>query len=585
MHTPAPELIGSGGWVGTDRPLSMRALLGKVVLLHFWASSCAKGQRMLDELHHLEQRFPDEVVAVSVHSPKFPYTGRHDAVVRAMGRVGIDHPVLDDPDLVTWQQYGVGGWPTVVVVDPRGSVVGAVTGSDGGPLLHQVVVEQVELHRRTTRVQRHRLAFVPPPVGPPRPPGELCFPSKVATDRHGRIAIADTGNDRVVVAALLGGHRARITHIVTGLRRPHGVRLYRSDLLVCDTGNDRVVHLDLSRRPDPTEDVPPDPGGIIRLAVRADEVIADELASPWDVIADADRSFVVAEAAGQRLWRIPADGSAPGVIAGDGYEGLVDGPAARAELAQPSGLSWLPNGIAFVDAESSALRLLQPRGRVGTLVGIGLFDWGDRDGRGHAARMQHPEGVAAALDGRSLYVADTYNHRLRWWVDGRLETLPVDGLLEPSGLDVLPDGRLLVADRGHHRICLVDPRDATLTPLQLTRSEMMPVETSDWGPRLVAVAGDELTVPFTVDLGRFALDLSRAAPVRVTVHAEPAGLLEPASSSWLHTSTEGALGLRAGPAAGSGVLTITVEAHMGAEGVTGRRRATTRRRLTVQERP
>jgi len=81
--------------------------------------------------------------------------------------------------------------------------------------------------------------------------------------------------------------------------------------------------------------------------------------------------------------------------------------------------------------------------------------------------MQHPEGVACAPDGSSIYVADTFNSTLRLWsgVDGELRTLPVGGLCEPSGLDVLADGRLLVADTGNHRIVIVDLADDTVTPL------------------------------------------------------------------------------------------------------------------------
>ena len=118
-----------------------------------------------------------------------------------------------------------------------------------------------------------------------------------------------------------------------------------------------------------------------------------DLASPWDVVADADRSYVVAEAGRQRLWRIPTDGSSPAVIAGDRYEGLADGPADEAELAQPSGLARLPNGHRL--RRRRVVRRCgcsTGRGRIGTLVGEGLFDWGLRDGRGTTARMQHPQG-------------------------------------------------------------------------------------------------------------------------------------------------------------------------------------------------
>lgn len=586
MIVRAPELIGHAGWIGVDGELSLGALRGRVVVLGFWTFSCAKCLRVLDDLRQIQERFPAEVTVVGVHSPKFPYAGQHEAVVGAVARHRFPFPILDDPDLVTWQQYGVRGWPTVVVIDPRSNVVGALSGEGKGALLHQVVQDQVQQHRRTTNLQLQPVALRPPRRAGTAP-GGLAYPAKVATDRRGRLAIADTGNDRVLVAELLddarpGEARARITHVVAGVEQPQGVRLYGSDLLICDTGGDRVVAVDLAGRPGPDEPVQADPAGILRLRVLPSEVIAVDLASPWDVVADADRSYVVTEAARQRLWRIPDDGSSPAVIAGDQYEGLVDGPADEAELAQPSGLARLPNGIAFVDAESSALRLLDGRGRIGTLVGEGLFDWGLRDGRAGTARMQHPQGIAASLDGTSLFVADTFNHRIRWWRDRRLLTLPIGGLAEPGGLDVLPDGRLVIADSGHHRIVLADPSTGEVLPLVfehvvLPGTDLGPV----WGSPLTGTTGEPLPVPFLVDIGRFELDGDAGAPVRVDVSSEPPWLLDHGPTAWTHIRPDGTVQLQGG-SHGSGTLTVTVLAQVGGEGVRTTRRSITQHPLTVR---
>ena len=107
MAVHAPELIGRGGWIGTSGPLSLAALRGKVVLLHFWSPSCAGSEQVHDDLRRLTDRHHGAVVAVSVHSPKFPHTGDHATLVRSVDRLRIDHPVLDDPELIVWQQYGI----------------------------------------------------------------------------------------------------------------------------------------------------------------------------------------------------------------------------------------------------------------------------------------------------------------------------------------------------------------------------------------------------------------------------------------------------------------------------------------------
>ena len=55
----APELAGSGGWIGVDAELSLASLRGKVVLLHFWTFSCLNCLRVLRELRRVERRFPE----------------------------------------------------------------------------------------------------------------------------------------------------------------------------------------------------------------------------------------------------------------------------------------------------------------------------------------------------------------------------------------------------------------------------------------------------------------------------------------------------------------------------------------------
>ena len=117
-RTRAPDLRGLGGWINTEVPLTLAALRGKVVVLDFWTFCCINCLRVLEELRPIETRFPDELVVIGVHSPKFPHEHDHTALERAVARHRITHPVLDDTELATWEQYGIKGWPTLVVIDP-----------------------------------------------------------------------------------------------------------------------------------------------------------------------------------------------------------------------------------------------------------------------------------------------------------------------------------------------------------------------------------------------------------------------------------------------------------------------------------
>jgi hypothetical protein len=299
---------------------------------------------------------------------------------------------------------------------------------------------------------------------------------------------------------------------------------------------------------------------ICRVIRSTGEVVADGIASPWDLVADADGSWVVAEAGRHKLVRVRPGERSPRPVAGTGAEELADGPGAKAMLAQPSGVIRVEGGIAFVDAESSALRLATDDGHVVTLVGHGLFEWGASDGPPSVARMQHPLGVAAGPDGR-IYVADTLNSRLRVWEDGTLRTVPAVGLDEPGGLDVLPDGRLVVADTNNHRVVLVDPDTGALEALVLDESWLLAAD----GPPVQAAPGEVVKLPFDVDVGDEPLDTAEGEPVRVRVEARPANLLRGGPARWDLSSPEGEVELEVGTA-GAGLLLVEVAVRTCSEG-------------------
>src|SRR5262249_57390257 len=67
----APELKGDRGWLNTDKPLSLAALKGKVVLLDFWTYGCINCMHIIPDLKRLEKKYPNELVVIGVHSAKF----------------------------------------------------------------------------------------------------------------------------------------------------------------------------------------------------------------------------------------------------------------------------------------------------------------------------------------------------------------------------------------------------------------------------------------------------------------------------------------------------------------------------------
>jgi len=169
--------------------------------------------------------------------------------------------------------------------------------------------------------------------------------------------------------------------------------------------------------------------------------------------------------------------------------------------------------------------------------------------------MQHPLGLALGRGGE-LYVADTFNNSIRVWRGAHLWTVPVQGFSEPGGIAALPDGRLLVADTGNHRVVRVDPLRARAVTLDVGRpasSDAISGQPLSVAGTIVEPSGSRVTVELDLDPGEDELDPAGGAPIRVRALSDVPGLLrEPTTwtASSLPVSVELALGT------GSGRITL-----------------------------
>jgi len=121
----------------------------------------------------------------------------------------------------------------------------------------------------------------------------------------------------------------------------------------------------------------------------------------------------IAMAGSHQLWQINLGNNQVSLFAGSGYENIQDGSAEQAALAQPSGITSHGKTIYFADSEVSAVReaSISENGEVKTIIGHGLFKFGDVDGNYRKARFQHPLGIVYVDS--MLYVADTYNNKIK----------------------------------------------------------------------------------------------------------------------------------------------------------------------------
>ena len=415
--------------------------------------------------------------------------------------------MVNDPGFVLWRAYGVRAWPTLVIIDPEGFVAGKLSGEGVYEPLDRVIGGLVAefgarpggLDRRPleAKVAAQETAAAPVPgaaagPGPRSPAIGLAFPGKVLADpAGGRLFIADSNHHRIVIADLAGGAVRAVaggpesgfadgTYEAARFARPQGMALGAGGdvLYVADTENHalRAVELDHGRvstvagTGKQAQVYPPQAGFAWQT----------ELNSPWDLEMVGDRLFV-AMAGSHQLWLFDLPSGRLVPWAGSGREGLDDGRLDAATLAQPSGVTSDGTWLYFVDPEASAVRMasLDPRGGVATIVGTGLFDFGDHDGVGDGARLQHPLGLVYRVGDGLLYVADTYNSKIKTVdpVTRRVATIgggaagyrdgPEPLFDEPGGVDVTGEV-LYVADTNNHAVRAVDLTSGVATTFTLT---------------------------------------------------------------------------------------------------------------------
>ena len=464
----APELAGRG-WLNTGgRSLSLSDLRGRFVLLDFWTFCCANCLHVLDELRPLEQKFADQLTIIGVHSPKFDHEADAHAVVAAVERYDVEHPVLDDPELITWKQYAARAWPTLVLIDPEGYIVAQLSGEGHAHALDALLTELVAEHAR-----RGTLHIGDGPYVARLPESStLRFPAKAVRLEDGGFLVADSSHhslahladDADTLVRRIGSGKRGLVDGASGVAQfsePNGLCLLPPevaawvgyDVVVADTVNHALRGVRLSDGHVTTV------AGTGQQWMQGDEVPYDSdpwtpLSSPWDVAwYPAWHEVAVAMAGIHQVWSFDPVTPSLSVRAGTSNEGLVDGEEPNAWFAQTSGLGADGETLWLVDSETSSLRRIR-NGVVHTEVGTGLFDFGFVDGHAAEAMLQHPLGLLVLPDS-SVLVADTYNGAVRRF-DPATQTVStlVRDLAEPSGL-VLDGDSVVVVESAAHRLTRV----------------------------------------------------------------------------------------------------------------------------------
>ncbi|XP_012670004.2 NHL repeat-containing protein 2 isoform X2 [Clupea harengus] len=582
-------------WLNTEGPLSLaKELAGKVVVLDFFTYCCINCMHILPDLHKLEQQHSvkDGLVVVGVHSAKFPNERVLANVRSAVLRYAIAHPVVNDGAARLWQELEVACWPTLVLLGPRGNLLFSLVGEGHGPRLQLFARTALKHYGDQGLIKGHSVGIrlyrdsLPVTV--------LSFPGKVAVDETGkRLVIADTGHHRVLIVSRTGQVLRQVGGPVSGRRdgdlsealfnSPQGVAIRGDAVYVADTENHLIRKIDLSA------------GKVSTLAGLGTQGTDKEggamgpqqpISSPWDVALGTaggveNGVLWIAMAGTHQIWALfLEDGKLPkgsdskkGTcvrFAGSGNEeNRNNSYPHKAAFAQPSGLAPAPAepwGCLFVaDSESSTVRSLALKdGAVKNIAGgerdpMNLFAFGDTDGKGVDVKLQHPLGVAWDAQSSLLYVADSYNHKIKV-VDPKSKqcrTLAGTGeagdtvgpgftestFNEPGGLCVGDGGKLLyVADTNNHQIRVLDLQTQTVSLFPILTEDFVDVASTTAAapprktPKLPKSAPVVEMPPLTVAPGQtISMELSLALPegTKLTEDAPSFWSLSAEGSDWL----------------------------------------------------
>ncbi|XP_073451957.1 NHL repeat-containing protein 2 isoform X1 [Aquarana catesbeiana] len=528
-----PDFSPGLEWLNTEGAISLhKDLCGKIVILDFFTYCCINCMHILPDLHELEHRYTDTdgLVIVGVHSAKFPNERVLENIKSAVLRYNITHPVVNDADATLWQELEVSCWPTLVVLGPRGNILFSLVGEGNKENLFLFTSMALQFYKERQEINSNRIPLRLYRDSLPASP--LLFPGKVAIDSSGeRLVIADTGHHRVLVVSKEG----KVLHTIGGVESgqkdgrfsecsfnsPQGVAIYGNNIYVADTENHLIRKIDLEML---TVSTIAGTGSQGVDKVGGAQGIQQPISSPWDVAVFSPGLLWIAMAGTHQVWALLLEeGALPkGSVlckgtcirfAGSGNEeNRNNSYPHKAAFAQPSGLTACPtepwNCLFIADSESSSIRSVSLKdGAVKHLVGgerdpMNLFAFGDVDGVGINAKLQHPLGVVWDPKQNLLYVADSYNHKIKAVEPKSKNCVTLAGtgeagnsigpsfvqtsFNEPGGLCVGGDSHLLyVADTNNHQIKVLDVETKMVSVLPIMHSDAADVVDSALPKRII----------------------------------------------------------------------------------------------------
>jgi peroxiredoxin len=469
----APEFPAGLDWFNVDAPVILAEQTGCVVLVYFGAYSSGHCQRSLSDIQYLSLKYRNDLLVIGVNSPGFRAEMSSSHLQKIINKHQVSYPVLHDPALKLWKTYGIQTAPAYVLIDRDGAILGATSGEGKRSRLEQIIRQQIDRHENIRAAGQSRIK----PRLSPEPVAVLSFPGRLIVS-DSKVYIADSGHNRILVTSPNGYVQRQYGSEGPGFidgngdtaafNNPQGMALADDYLYVADEGNHAIRRINLR-----TDDVDTVAGNGIpgeKTFNASSEPKNVSLNSPCDLVLE-NGILYIAMGGWNQIWRLSFVNNSIEIFSGSGQKGLVDGPPGAATFAQPTGLTVLGSNLYTADAESSAIRCVNLyTGVVDTVVGTGLFIYGENDGIGLSARLQYPLDIQADPCHRMLWIADTYNNKIRRiGVDSKyVSSMQLDHRLdEPAGLAFHND-TLYIANTNAHEILCFNPDDGCTETLNVS---------------------------------------------------------------------------------------------------------------------
>jgi DNA-binding beta-propeller fold protein YncE/peroxiredoxin len=495
-------------WLNSARQIKISDLKNRILLVNFWDYNCINCIQVIAKTKELEREFAGKLTVIGVHCASFDNQDLK-SVKKAVIKYNIDYPVFNDDDFTICNNFSANQLPKIAIINPRGKVIKTYQGQDDIEANLKSGIKKI-INKYGYQINREALPIL---LEKNKITGHvLSFPTKLeyANDfeYHGLktpvLFIANSGNNNIIVSSLSGDIIAKIGSGNEGFEDgdfenarfnfPHGLLYKNHKLYVADTSNNAIRVVDFKENKVTTL------LGFEKSAVNNDskqnggkeyEEIENsvQLAAPFDLEFYPDsENIIIANSATNQILGYNLKTQALKILAGSGKKEMEDGKYPQNSLAQIADMEAHGNKIYFLDPASSALRVITKDGEVTTLIGQGLFKFGNQNGDKSTALMKHP--LSLSTDDTGVYITDSYNnlikkydfatHKITNLVGsgqkgsklGNKNTTEFD---EPEGIIAVLD-KFYIADSNNDRIIVVNRFNWEVTILNVMPQLKLPKE-------------------------------------------------------------------------------------------------------------